>query len=71
MESESLLIGAQDESATECQKVITKAHLIYTVEEGPEDIIKSIELSLVKYCHIANTPDGVSEITCEYSVRAG
>ncbi len=72
-EPKSLRIEIQDERATEYPKVITKIHLIYKVEgEVPEEnLIKAIELSLAKYCPIANTLRGVSEITYEYSVGAG
>ena len=72
-EPTSLQIEIQDERATEYPKVITKIHLIYKVEgKVPEEnLTKAIELSLAKYCPIANTLGGVSEITYEYSVRAG
>ncbi len=72
-EPKSLQIEIHDERATEYPKVITKIHLIYKVEgKVPEEnLTKAIELSLAKYCPIANTLGGVSEITYEYSVQAG
>jgi len=72
-EPKSLQIEIRDERATEYPKVITKIHLVYKVEgEIPEEnLIKAIDLSLTKYCPIVNTLGGVSEITYEYSVRAG
>ena len=72
-EPKSLQIEIQDERAAEYPKVITKIHLIYKVEgEVPEEnLTKAIELSLAKYCPIANTLAGVSEITYECSVGIG
>ena len=72
-EPKSLQIEIQDERASEYPKVFTKIHLIYRVQgDVPENnLIKAIELSLAKYCPIANTLGKVSEITYEYSVRAG
>jgi len=69
----SLRIAIQDERASEYPKVITKIHLVYEVQgEVPEEnLIKAIELSLAKYCPIANTLGGVSEITYEISKIAG
>lgn len=66
----SLQIEIQDERAPEYPKVITKIHLVYRAEgEVPEEnLTKAIELSLTKYCPIANTLGGISEITYEYSV---
>lgn len=72
-EPKSLQIEIQDERASKYPTVFTKIHLIYKVEgEVPEEnLTKAIELSLAKYCPIANTLGGVSEITYEYSVEAG
>ena len=72
-EPKSLQIEIQDERAAEYPKVITKIHLIYKVEgEVPEEnLTKAIELSLAKYCPIANTLAGVAEITYEVSADAG
>ena len=72
-EPKSLQIEIQDERAAEYPKVFTKIHLIYRVEGNvpEENLTKAIELSLAKYCPIANTLGGVSKITYEYSVEAG
>ena len=72
-EPKSLQIEVHDERAPEYPKVITKLHLVYRVEgEVPEgNLAKAIELSLTKYCPIANTLSGVSEITYEFFVKAG
>jgi len=71
-EPKSLQIEIQDERATEYPKAFTKIHLIYKVEgDVPEEnLVKAIELSLTKYCPIANTLSGVAEITYEFSVDA-
>ena len=71
-EPKSLQIEIQDERATEYPKAFTKIHLIYKVEgDVPEEnLVKAIELSLTKYCPIANTLSGVAEITYEFSVHA-
>jgi putative redox protein len=72
-EPTSLKIEIDDERAPEYPKVITKIHLTYRVigDVPEENLVKAIELSLAKYCPIANTLGGVSEITYEYSVKAG
>ena len=66
-EPTSLQIELQDEHAPEYPKVFTKIHLIYRVKgDVPEEnLIKAIEMSLAKYCPIANTLGGVSEISYE------
>jgi len=66
---DSLQIEIQDERAPEYPKVFTKIHLIYRVEGDvpQENLIKAIEMSLAKYCPIANTLSGVSEISYEAS----
>ena len=71
-EPKSLQIEIQDERATEYPKVFTKIHLIYKVggDVPEENLVKAIELSLTKYCPIANTLSGVAEITYEFSVHA-
>ncbi|MCK5585747.1 OsmC family protein [Candidatus Bipolaricaulota bacterium] len=71
-EPSSLQIEIQDERAPEYPKVFTKIHLIYRVEgDVPEEnLIKAIDMSLAKYCPIANTLGGVSEISYEASVVA-
>lgn len=71
-EPESLKIEIQDERASEYPKVITKIHLTYSVKGDvpKQNLVKAIELSLSKYCPIANTLGGVSEISYEVSVDA-
>jgi putative redox protein len=62
-------IEIDDERAPEYPKVLTKIHLTYAVA-GPvpeENLRKAIDLSLSKYCPIANTLAGVSKIS--YEVR--
>jgi len=72
-EPESLQIELLDERADDYPKVITKIHLIYRITgDVPEaNLIKAIEMSLAKYCPIANTLSGVAEITYEALVGAG
>jgi len=69
----SLQIEIQDERAPEYPKVFTRIHLIYRVEgDVPEEnLTKAIELSLAKYCPIANTLAGVAEITYEVTMGGG
>ena len=69
---DSLQIELQDERASEYPKVLTKIHLIYRVKgDVPEEnLIKAIEMSLAKYCPIANTLGGVAKISYEASVAA-
>jgi len=71
-EPDSLQIEIHDERAPEYPKVFTKIHLIYRVKgDVPEEnLIKAIEMSLAKYCPIANTLGGISEITYEASVMS-
>jgi putative redox protein len=72
-EPESLQIEIVDERAPEYPRVITKIHLNYKVRGHvpEENLVKAIELSLAKYCPIANTLSGVSEITYAYAVDNG
>lgn len=72
-EPTSLSIEIDDERAPDYPKVITKIHLTYRVtgDVPEENLVKAIELSLAKYCPIANSLSGVAEITYEYSVDAG
>ena len=62
-----------DERAEDYPKVITKLHLTYelTGEVPEENLTKAIELSLAKYCPIANTLAGVSKISYEFSIQPG
>lgn len=71
-EPDGLRIEIDDERAPEYPKVITKLHLTYVVEgDVPEEnAAKAIDLSLAKYCPIANTLAGVARITSEYRIAA-
>jgi len=66
-EPRSLQIEITDERAPEYPKVFTKLHLTYRVTGAvPQDNLKkAIDLSLSKYCPIANTLAGVVQITSE------
>ena len=70
-EPEGLHIEIDDERAPDYPKVITKLHLRYMVRGNvPEqNVKKAIDLSLAKYCPIANTLAGVSEITSEFVIE--
>jgi putative redox protein len=63
----SFRIEITDERATEYPKVLKKIRLAYIVsgDVPPDQLEKAIELSLAKYCPIANSLAGVSEITHE------
>jgi putative redox protein len=69
-EPTALRIEIDDERAPEYPKVITKLHLTYVVEGNvpKENVAKAIDLSLSKYCPIANTLAGVAHITSELRV---
>lgn len=71
-EPTSLRIEIDDERAPEYPKVLKKIHLSYRVtgDVPEENLVKAIELSLTKYCPIANSLAGVAEITYEYSIEA-
>jgi putative redox protein len=62
-------IEIADERAAEYPKVLTRIHLTYVIRGAvpEENLRKAIDLSLAKYCPIANTLAGVSEIS--YDVR--
>jgi len=68
-EPTALRVEIDDERAPEYPKIVTKLHLTYIVEGNvPEgNVTKAIDLSLSKYCPIANTLAGVARIT--YEVR--
>lgn len=72
METEptSLHVDIADERAPEYPKVIRSLHLTYVVTgDVPEkNLRKAIDLSLAKYCPIANTLAGVAKITYEARV---
>ncbi len=67
----TLSIEIEDERAEEYPKVITKLHLVYRVsgEVPEENLKKAIDLSLAKYCPIANSLAGVAQITSEYVIE--
>jgi putative redox protein len=69
-EPTALQVEIDDERAPEYPKVITKLHLTYLIEgDVPEEnAAKAVELSLAKYCPIANTLAGVAQITSEIRV---
>ena len=71
-ELKDLRVEIEDERATDYPKVITRLHLTYVVEgKVSEDALKkAIDLSLAKYCPIANSLAGVAEITSEYRIEA-
>jgi putative redox protein len=56
-----------DERAADYPKVLKRIHLSYVVsgEVPRERLEKAIELSLAKYCPIANSLAGIAEITYE------
>lgn len=66
-----LWIDIEDERASEYPKVLTRIHLRYSIrgDVPEENLKKAIDLSLSKYCPIANTLAGVSTITSEYRIE--
>jgi putative redox protein len=62
-----LRVELADERAADYPKVLKRIHLSYVVsgEVPREQLEKAIELSLAKYCPIANSLAGVAEITYE------
>jgi putative redox protein len=66
-EPTALRVEIDDDRAAEYPKVITKLHLTYHIEgDVPEEnAAKAVDLSLAKYCPIANTLAGVARITSE------
>ncbi len=69
--AESLRITLKDERTSDAPKVIERIHLVYQLEGRipPENAERAIELSLSKYCPIANTLAGVTTITSEFSIE--
>ncbi len=67
----SLEIEIEDERAAEYPKVFKKLHLTYRVTGNipEENLRKAIDLSLAKYCPIANSLAGVAQITSEYVIE--
>jgi len=66
-EPQALTIEINDERAEAYPKVIQRLHLTYIVKgDVPlENVQKAVELSLAKYCPIANSLAGVAEISSE------
>ena len=71
-EPKDLRIEIIDERALEYPKVITTLHLKYIVKGSlpVENVRRAVDLSLAKYCPIANTLAGVSAITSEIVIEA-
>ena len=64
-------IEIDGEQASEHPKRFTKIHLTYVVAgDVPEtNLQRAIQLSLEKYCPVANTLADVAEITSEYRIE--
>ena len=71
-EPQELRVEIIDERAPEYPKVITTLHLKYIVRGNlpEENVRRAVDLSLAKYCPIANTLAGVSTITSEIVIEA-
>ncbi|MGD9675370.1 MAG: OsmC family protein [Candidatus Bipolaricaulia bacterium] len=71
-EPRSFRIEIEDERAAEYPKVLRKIRLTYiaTGAVPEENLRKAIDLSLTKYCPIANTLAGVAEIRYEARIDA-
>lgn len=67
----SFRVEIADERASEYPQVLKRLHLTYVVSrEVPEDRLKkAIELSLSKYCPIANSLAGVAVISYEIRIE--
>ncbi|MCI2425137.1 OsmC family protein [Candidatus Acetothermia bacterium] len=63
-------IKIDDERAEDYPHVVTKVHITYYVTNDvpEENLKKAIDLSLSKYCPIANTIAGVTKITSSYEI---
>ncbi len=63
-------IKIDEERAKEYPQVVTKVHITYYVTNDvpEENLKKAIDLSLSKYCPIANTIAGVTKITSNYEI---
>ncbi len=61
----------EGERTEEHPKFIKKIHIVYKIwGDVPEDKLKkAIELSLEKYCSVANTLNGKAEITYSYEIN--
>ncbi len=69
-EPTALRIEIDDERAADYPKAITALHLTYVIDgDVPEEnAAKAVDLSLAKYCPIANTLAGVARITSEIRI---
>ncbi len=72
-EPTGLEIEVEDERAEAYPKALKKIHLRYRVrgDVPEENLRKAIELSLSKYCPVANSLAGVAEITWESVIERG
>ena len=70
-EPEAFHIEIETEREADYPKVFTKIHLTYVVKGNvpEENLKKAIDLSLAKYCPIANTLSGVTKITSSYRIE--
>lgn len=70
-EPEGLQIEIETEREADYPKVFRKIHLTYVLKgDVPEENLKkAIDLSLSKYCPIANTLAGVTKITSSYRIE--
>ena len=70
-EPEAFHIEIETEREADYPKVFKAIHLSYIVKGNvpEENLKKAIDLSLKKYCPIANTLAGVTEITSSYRIE--
>lgn len=70
-EPDDLSVEIKDTRAPDYPKVFTDIHITYRVRGNvPEaNLKKAIELSLTKYCPIANSLSGVANVTSEYVIE--
>jgi len=70
-EPAALEIEVHEERQPDFPKAIVKVHLVYRVRGAvpEENLRKAIDLSLSKYCPIANTLSGVATITSAYVIE--
>ncbi len=71
-EPETLRIEIDGERTEDHPKSFTKIHLVYVVSgDVPEaNLKKAIDLSLSKYCPVANMLGGVAEITSDVRIES-
>jgi len=70
-EPDDLCVEIKDTRAPDYPTVFTDIHLVYRVRGNVSEVNlkKAIELSLTKYCPIANSLAGVANITSEYVIE--